>query len=228
MNLLSLISPWFNINCQITTKYATVPKFKLFRELNTTLNGWRLIIVFCKWIGHLLTHFVCLFTIVACNLLLHFIGGSINSLVLYRWSVKSTSWKFDITILVTLHAPINELFSFHMIQKIPSVFSDLPKVSYTTITRTSLSGIQEQVCISSRPCWARYQVAQQPSCSDANSDNPLPETVVVWRQSLSASSNPILVHPLGYLIVWEPISVTVGLTSCWSQSKPRFWSPHRT
>jgi len=98
-------------------KFATVPKFKLFRELNTTLNGWRLIIVFCKWIGHLLTHFVCLFTIVACNLLLHFIGGSINSLVWYRLSVKSTSWKFDITILVTLHEPINELFSFHMIQK---------------------------------------------------------------------------------------------------------------
>jgi len=35
MNLLRLISPWLDINYQITTKYATVPKPKLFRELNT-------------------------------------------------------------------------------------------------------------------------------------------------------------------------------------------------
>ena len=35
MNLLNLISPWLNINCQITMKCTTVPKFKLFRELNT-------------------------------------------------------------------------------------------------------------------------------------------------------------------------------------------------
>ena len=32
MNLLSLISLYLNINCQITTKYATIPKFKLFRK----------------------------------------------------------------------------------------------------------------------------------------------------------------------------------------------------
>ena len=35
MNLLSLISPWLDINCQITMKCTIVPKFKLFRELNT-------------------------------------------------------------------------------------------------------------------------------------------------------------------------------------------------
>ena len=123
------------------------------------------------------------------------------------------------------HTPsANELLVFPMIQTTPSAFSDLPKVSYTIITRTSLSGIQEQVCISSRPCWTRHQVAQQPSCPDANSENPLPETVVVWLQSLSARSNPILGHPPVYLIVWEPISVTVCSTSCWSQSKPRSWS----
>ena len=37
MNLLSLISSWLDIICQITTKCATVPKLKSFRELNTTL-----------------------------------------------------------------------------------------------------------------------------------------------------------------------------------------------
>ena len=38
MNLLSLISPQLDIVCQVTTKYATVPKSKHFRELNTTLH----------------------------------------------------------------------------------------------------------------------------------------------------------------------------------------------
>ena len=37
MNLLSLISPGLNINCQITTKCAILPKSKLFCELNTAL-----------------------------------------------------------------------------------------------------------------------------------------------------------------------------------------------
>ena len=35
MNLLSLISPWLDIICQVTTKYATVAKLKFFRQLNT-------------------------------------------------------------------------------------------------------------------------------------------------------------------------------------------------
>ena len=35
MNLLSLISLWLDINCQITTKYTTIPKSKSFCELNT-------------------------------------------------------------------------------------------------------------------------------------------------------------------------------------------------
>jgi len=37
MNLLSLISPWLDIICQVTTKCATVPKSKLFRELNRAM-----------------------------------------------------------------------------------------------------------------------------------------------------------------------------------------------
>jgi len=37
MNLLSLISSWLDIICQVTMKCATVPKPKLFRELNTAL-----------------------------------------------------------------------------------------------------------------------------------------------------------------------------------------------
>ena len=36
MNLLSLISPWLDIICQITTKCATVSKPKLFHQLNTS------------------------------------------------------------------------------------------------------------------------------------------------------------------------------------------------
>ena len=39
MNLLSLISSWLDINCQITMKYATVPKLKLFHQLNTPWNS---------------------------------------------------------------------------------------------------------------------------------------------------------------------------------------------
>ena len=36
MNLLNLINSWLNINCQITIKYTTILKLKLFHELNTT------------------------------------------------------------------------------------------------------------------------------------------------------------------------------------------------
>ena len=39
MNLLNLISQWLDIVCQITTKCATVPKSKFFRELNTALES---------------------------------------------------------------------------------------------------------------------------------------------------------------------------------------------
>ena len=35
MHLLNLINPWLNLNYQITTKCATVPKHKLFHQLNT-------------------------------------------------------------------------------------------------------------------------------------------------------------------------------------------------
>ena len=37
MNPLSLISQWLDIIYQVTTKYVTIPKPKLFRELNTAL-----------------------------------------------------------------------------------------------------------------------------------------------------------------------------------------------
>ena len=37
MNLLSLINLWLDINYQITTKCATLPKPKLFHQLNTPL-----------------------------------------------------------------------------------------------------------------------------------------------------------------------------------------------
>ena len=37
INPLNLISPWLDINYQITTKCATVTKPKFFRELNTAL-----------------------------------------------------------------------------------------------------------------------------------------------------------------------------------------------
>ena len=35
MNLMALINLWLNINCQITTKYATVVQSKLFHQLST-------------------------------------------------------------------------------------------------------------------------------------------------------------------------------------------------
>ena len=37
MNFLNLISPWLDIICKVPMKYATVPKPKLFGELNTAL-----------------------------------------------------------------------------------------------------------------------------------------------------------------------------------------------
>ena len=37
MNLMMLINSWLDINCQITTKCATVAKPKLFHQLNTPL-----------------------------------------------------------------------------------------------------------------------------------------------------------------------------------------------
>jgi hypothetical protein len=51
---------------------------------------------------------------------------------------------------------------------------------------------------------------------------------VLWPQYHSASSCPIQGHPVVYLIVWEPISVNPSMTSCWSQSRTRFWSPYQT
>ena len=38
MNPMMLINPWFNIICQVKTKHATVPKPKLFHQLNTPLD----------------------------------------------------------------------------------------------------------------------------------------------------------------------------------------------
>jgi len=35
MNILKRISTWLDINCQVTTKYITVLKFKFFHQLNT-------------------------------------------------------------------------------------------------------------------------------------------------------------------------------------------------
>ena len=38
MNLMTLINLRLDINCQVTTKYATVPKPKLFHQLNIPLG----------------------------------------------------------------------------------------------------------------------------------------------------------------------------------------------
>ena len=38
MNLLSLINPWSDIICQVTTKYATVPKSKFFLRTKHNLK----------------------------------------------------------------------------------------------------------------------------------------------------------------------------------------------
>jgi hypothetical protein len=107
------------------------------------------------------------------------------------------------------------------------------KSPYTRITRTNTNstGKQDQLCI----CWlSSSTLSTTPGrtaalfllrCKFRN-----PSTFRSWGLAsvpLRKLTHPIQGHPVVYLIVWEHISVTPSLTSCWSQSRPWFWSPHQ-